>query len=134
MSGTLAQVAIVGRLTRDAELKYIPSGLGVMHFSVATSDRSKKGTEWIDEPSFWDCELWGKQAETLAQYMTKGKQIALSGSMRIESWEKDGVKKSKTKVTAQTIALLGGDKHEEKRDKPQSAPSEPGFSDDDPPF
>ena len=101
---------IVGRLTRDSELKYTNSGLAVAHFSVATSHKTKDG----EKPSFWDCEIWGKQAETLNQYLTKGKQVVVHGTMNIETWEQDGVKKSKVKVNGSTITLLsGGEKKQE---------------------
>lgn len=104
----LSVAVLVGRLTRDAELKYIQSGSAVAKFAVATSTRRKKGDEWIDEPSFWDVELWGKQAESLNQYLTKGKQVAIEGQMRQERWEKDGAQHMKVVVNANAVQLLGG--------------------------
>jgi single-strand DNA-binding protein len=104
----LAIAVIVGRLTRDAELKYTNSGQAVCHFSVATSSRRKKGDQWIEEPSFWDVDLWGKAGEGINQYLVKGKQVAIEGTMRQDSWEQDGVKRTKTAITANTCQLLGG--------------------------
>lgn len=103
----LAVAVIVGRLTRDAELKYTNSGQAVCHFSVATSSRRKKGDQWVDESSFWDVDLWGKQGESINQYLTKGKLVAVEGAMRQDRWEQDGQTRSKTLITANTVQLLG---------------------------
>jgi len=103
----LAVAVIVGRLTRDAELKYTNSGQAVCHFSVATGSRRKKGDQWIEESSFWDVDLWGKQGESINQYLTKGKPVAVEGSMRQDKWEQDGQTRSKILVTANTVQLLG---------------------------
>jgi single-strand DNA-binding protein len=104
----LSIAVLVGRLTRDAELKYTNSGQPVGNFSVATSTRRKKGDQWVDEPSFWDVELWGKQAESLNQYLTKGKLVAVEGTMRQDRWEQDGQQRMKVKVSANSVQLLGG--------------------------
>jgi single-strand DNA-binding protein len=103
----LAIAVIVGRLTRDAELKYTNSGQAICHFSVATSSRRKKGDQWIDESSFWDVDLWGKQGESINQYLTKGKLVAVEGAMRQDRWEQDGQTRTKTLITANTVQLLG---------------------------
>jgi single-strand DNA-binding protein len=103
----LAVAVLVGRLTRDAELKYTNSGQAICHFSVATGSRRKKGDQWIEESSFWDIDLWGKAGESINQYLTKGKLVAVEGSMRQDKWEQDGQTRSKTVVTANTVQLLG---------------------------
>jgi single-strand DNA-binding protein len=103
----LAVAVIVGRLTRDAELKYTNSGQAVCHFSVATGSRRKKGDQWIEESSFWDVDLWGKQGESINQYLTKGKLVAVEGSMRQDKWEQDGQTRTKVQITANTVQLLG---------------------------
>lgn len=104
----LSIAVLVGRLTRDAELKYTNSGQAVANFSVATSTSRKKGDQWVDEPSYWDVELWGKAGESLNQYLTKGKLVAIEGSMRQDRWEQDGQAKTKVRITANTVQLLGG--------------------------
>lgn len=104
----LSIAVLVGRLTRDAELKYTNSGQPVCHFAVATSTRRKKGDQWMDEASFWDVDLWGKQAESLNQYLTKGKLVAVEGTMRQDRWEQDGQARMKVLVSANTVQLLGG--------------------------
>lgn len=103
----LSIAVLVGRLTRDAELKYTNSGQAVCHFSVATSSRRKKGDQWVDEASFWDIDLWGKQGESINQYLTKGKLVAVEGSMRQDRWEQDGQSRMKVIVNANTVQLLG---------------------------
>lgn len=104
----LSVAVLVGRLTRDAELKYTNSGQAVCHFSVATSSRKKKGDQWVDEASFWDVDLWGKQGESLNQYLVKGKLVAVEGTMRQDRWEQDGQSRMKVQISANTVQLLGG--------------------------
>jgi len=139
----LSIAVLVGRLTRDSELKYTSGGSPVCSFSVATSSRKKKGDQWIDEASFWDIELWGKQGESLQQYLVKGKQVAIEGSMRQDRWEKDGQPRMKVVVNANSVQLLGGgqdvrntpntpDKKEQpRRQSPfaEEKPSADGFTD-----
>lgn len=103
----LAVAVIVGRLTRDAELKYTNSGQAVCHFSVATGSRRKKGDQWVEESSFWDVDLWGKQGESINQYLTKGKLVAVEGAMRQDRWEQEGQTRSKTVISANSVQLLG---------------------------
>ena len=105
--GDLSVAVLVGRLTLDAELKYTNSGQAVCHFSVATSSRVKKGDQWVDESSFWDVDLWGKRAESVNQYLTKGKLVAVQGDMRQDKWEQDGQSRMKVKITANDVQLLG---------------------------
>lgn len=104
---SLSVAILVGRLTRDAELKYTNSGMAVCRFSVATSTKRKKGSEWIEEPSYWDIDLWGKQAESLNQYLTKGKLVAVEGTMRQDRWEQDGQSRMKVVINANTVQFIG---------------------------
>ena len=123
----LSIAVIVGRLTRDAELRYANSGQAICVFSVATSSRKKKGDQWVDEASFWDVELWGKQGESLYQYLVKGKQVAVEGAMRQDRWEKDGQPRMKVVINANSVQLLGGGqdkqpvKEEPRRQSPYGA-------------
>jgi len=132
----LSVAVLVGRLVRDAELKYVSSGQAICHFSVATSSRKKKGDQWIDEASFWDVDLWGKQGESLNQYLVKGKQVAVEGTMSQDHWEQDGQKRMKVKINANSVQLIGGGERAQASPGQQSAPpvAEDGFSDDYPPF
>jgi single-strand DNA-binding protein len=103
----LAVAIVVGRLTRDAELKYTNSGQAVCHFTVATGSRRKKGDQWVEESSFWDVDFWGKGGESINQYLTKAKLVAVEGTMRQDRWEQDGQTRSKIIINANTVQLLG---------------------------
>ena len=101
-------VVIVGRLTRDAELKYTNSGMAVCHFSIANNKRKKSGDSWVDYPSFFDIVLWGKSGEAINQYLVKGKQVAIEGELEQDRWEQEGKPRSKIGISARNVQLLGG--------------------------
>ena len=104
----LNHVTLIGRLTRDAELKYTPGGLAISSFSIAVNRRRKNGDQWVDEVSYFDINLYGKPAESLKQYLTKGKQVAVDGELRQDRWEKDGQNHSRVYIAANNVQLLGG--------------------------
>ena len=108
MANDINLVTLVGRLTREAELKYTNSGLAVCKFSLAVNRRKRSGDQWTDEVSYFDVVLWGKQGEAIQQYLGKGKQIAVSGELRQNRWEQDGQKRSKVEIVASNVQLLGG--------------------------
>ena len=101
-------VVLIGRCTRDAELKYTSGGMAIGKFSLAVNRKKKSGEQWVDEASFFDVTCFGKTAENLAQYMTKGKQVGVDGSLHQDRWEKDGQNMSRVVVNADNIQLLGG--------------------------
>jgi single-strand DNA-binding protein len=107
MAGDINQVILVGRITRDAELKYTASGTALCNFAIAVNRRVKKGDQWSDEASFFDLTLWDKQAENLNKYLLKGTQVAVQGELRQDRWEKDGQKMSKVQVFVSNLQLLG---------------------------
>lgn len=109
------RVIEVGHLTKDAEVSYTPGGMAIAKMSIAVN-RSVKGSDgrWMDEANYFDVQLFGKQAEGLKPYLTKGKQIAVDGYLKQDRWEKDGQKHSTVKINANDIQLLGG------KDKGQS--------------
>lgn len=104
----LNHVSLIGRLTRDAELKYTSNGFAISNFSVAVNRRKKNGEQWVEEASFFDITLYGKSAESLKQYLVKGKQVAIDGELRQDRWEQDGQPRSKVIISATNIQLLGG--------------------------
>lgn len=108
MSQDINNVVLIGRLVRDAELKYTSMGTPVTRFSVAVNERKKNGDGYTDKVNFIDVTLWGKLGEAVHTYMTKGKQIAVVGKLNQQRWEKDGYKHSRIVVVADTIQLLGG--------------------------
>ncbi|WP_010258313.1 single-stranded DNA-binding protein [Treponema primitia] len=101
-------VVLVGRLTRDAELKYTANGQAVCKFSIAVNRRRKNGDQWIDEANFFDVVLWGRQGESLNQYLVKGKMVGVDGELRQDRWEQDGQNRSKVEIVATNLQLLGG--------------------------
>jgi single-strand DNA-binding protein len=103
----LNHVILIGRLTRDAELKYTANGQAVCKFSIAVNRRRKNGDQWVDEPNFFDIVLWGRQGESLNQYLVKGKLIGVDGELRQDRWEQDGQNRSKVEIVANNIQLLG---------------------------
>ena len=107
MAGDINQVILIGRVTRDAELKYTASGTALCNFSIAVNRRAKKGDQWTDEASFFDLTLWEKQAENLNKYLVKGTQVGVQGELRQDRWEKDGQKFSKIQVFVNNLQLLG---------------------------
>lgn len=109
MSSDINSVVLVGRLTRDAELKYTAQGMAYANIALA-NNRSRKGADgqWADEVSYFDATIWGKQAETLKPFLMKGKQVALAGRLKQDRWERDGQKQSRVAIVADSVELLGG--------------------------
>lgn len=104
----LNKVILIGRLTRDAELKYTNGGMPVSRFSIAVNRRKKTGETWADEANFFDVVLLGKSGEAINQYLTKGKQIGVEGELHQNRWEQDGQQRSKVEIVASNVQLLGG--------------------------
>lgn len=103
------KVILVGHLGKDAETRYTPAGIAVSQFTLATNRRSKDSQtgEWKDETDWHRIVLW--RNDNLVQYLTKGKQVYLEGSLRTRSWDdKDGQKRYATEVVVDDIILLSG--------------------------
>ena len=107
----LNSVVLIGNLTRDAELKYFQNGTAVAAVSIAVnSSRKQQDGTYADEVSFFDVNIYGKTAENLKQYLTKGKKIAVEGSLKQDRWQdsQTGQNRSRVVVNADTVQLLGG--------------------------
>src|ERR1700751_1018150 len=108
--GSANKVILVGNLGRDAELRYTPGGAAVATLNLATTEvwNDKQGAR--QEKTEWHrIVLWGKQAESLQEYLTKGKQIYVEGSLQTRQWDdKEGNKRYTTEIKAHRITLLGG--------------------------
>jgi len=108
MANDINSVVLVGRLTREIELRYLNSGTAVGRFSLAVNRIKRSGDQREEEVSFFDVVVWGKQAEVLNPYLTKGRQVCVSGELRQNRWEQDGQSRSRIEIVASSIQLLGG--------------------------
>ena len=109
------RVLLMGNLTRDPELRYIPSGTAVAKFGLAVNRDyvDKQSGDKKESVCFVDITVWGKQAETCNQYLTKGRPVFIEGRLEYSSWEtKEGDKRSKLEVVAERVQFLGGRKEE----------------------
>ncbi len=102
------RVVLMGNLTRDPELRYIPSGTAVSEIGLAVNERVKKNDQWVDDVNFIDVTLWGRTAEIANEYLSKGSSILIEGRLKHDTWEKDGQKRSKLRVIAEKMQMVGG--------------------------
>lgn len=109
MASDLNAVVIVGRLTRDAELKYSASGTAISRFSIANTQSRKKGDQWVEEGHFFDAILFGRRADALQRYLVKGKQVAVQGSLQQNRWQdkQTGQNRSRVEIMVNDIQLIG---------------------------
>lgn len=98
---------LVGNLTRDPELTNTPSGSAICKFGLAVNRKYKQGNEMKEEILFVDITVWGKQGENCAQYLSKGSGALIEGRLHFSSWEKDGQRRSKHDVVAESVQFLG---------------------------
>lgn len=107
--GSVNKVILVGNLGRDAEVRYTPSGSAVCRFSIATTETWNDKSGQRQERTEWhNIDLWGKQAESLSEYLVKGKQVYVEGRLQTDEYtDKEGNKRKATKVRADRITLLG---------------------------
>lgn len=102
------RVILVGNLTRDPELRYIPNGTAVTEVGLAVNDRRKAANgEWVEETTFVDVTLWGRTAEVATEYLGKGSSVLIEGRLKLDTWEKEGKKQSKLRVVGDRMQMLG---------------------------
>ena len=121
------KVVLMGNLTRDVELRYLQSGVAVGDCTLALNEIYKKGNDKVESTSFVDVTLWGRNAEVASEFCKKGSPLLVEGRLKQETWETDGNKRSKLKVNADRVVLVGS-----KNGKPSSpqAVDEPGVTND----
>ena len=128
------KVLLMGNLTRDPEVRYTPKGTAIASLGLAVNRRWTTETgEQKEEVTFVDVEVWGRQAETVGQYLSKGKPIFVEGRLKLDSWEdkESGQKKSKMKVVCERFQFIGApDGRAEFKDQAPSdeAPAQPARS------
>lgn len=139
------KITLVGNLGRDPELRYTPQGTPVCSFTMATNERRKdKSGEFQDQTTWFRVTLWGRQAETASQYLTKGRPIYVEGRLRVEEWtDRDGKQRYTLEVHATDMQFIGGRGDDAQggapRPEPQGRPPQGGggggdIEDDDIPF
>ena len=122
------RVMLIGRLGKDPEFRYTPSGVAMAKFTLATDRWKRKGEE--QPPDWHRITVWSKLAEICSQYLTKGKMVMIEGRIEYGSYEKDGVKHYTTDIIAENMEMLGRQGESESRE-----PSRPaGFQEEDIPF
>ena len=101
------KVILIGNLTRDPELRYTPQGTSVCSFGLAVNRKYKQGEEMKEEVTFINIVVFGKQADTCGQYLSKGSSTLIEGRLQERRWETDdGQKRSKHEVVAQNVRFL----------------------------
>jgi single-strand DNA-binding protein len=111
MAANINRVVLVGNLTRDPELRHTTSGTAVCNLRLAVNSRRKDGAsgEWIDKPNYFDIAVFGNQAESCSQYLSKGRPVAVDGRLDWQEWEaQDGTKRQKVEIIAESVQFLGG--------------------------
>jgi single-strand DNA-binding protein len=110
VAGSVNVVVLVGNLTRDPELRAIPSGTSVCRLGLAVNERTKDPAtgEWGERPNYFDIDVFGAQGENCAKYLAKGRQVAVEGRLRWRSWEtQEGQKRSAVSVVANSVQFIG---------------------------
>jgi single-strand DNA-binding protein len=104
------KVLLIGNLTRDPELKHTPSNQAVATIGLAVNRNfTTKDGEKREETTFVDCEAWGRQAEVMSQYLSKGRPVMIEGRLKLDQWQdKDGNNRSKLRVVVENFQFLGG--------------------------
>ncbi|MEO6391279.1 MAG: single-stranded DNA-binding protein [Pyrinomonadaceae bacterium] len=137
------KIILVGNLGKDPELRYTPQGNAVCSFSLATNEKRKdKSGELQDITTWFRVTLWGRQAETASQYLTKGRPVYIEGRLRTEEWtDREGAKRQSLEVTATDMQFIGGGRQDDShhppaanRDDGITAGSSDMTADDDIPF
>ncbi|RLD99820.1 MAG: single-stranded DNA-binding protein [Aquificota bacterium] len=128
------KVILAGNLTKDPDVRYLPSGTPVTSFRLAVNRRFKGKSGDVDETCFIDVKVYGKQAESCGEFLSKGRNVLVEGYLRLEQWDSEGGKRSKHVVVADRVQFLGFVK--EKKEEEVVAPdvSDVPVEDDDEDF
>jgi single-strand DNA-binding protein len=109
MAASINRVVLVGNLTRDPELKSTPSGTPVCSLRIAVNSRRKDETgQWTDKPNYFSVSVFGNQAESCSQYLSKGRPVAIDGRLDWREWQaQDGAKREAVEIVAESVQFLG---------------------------
>jgi single-strand DNA-binding protein len=117
------RIILIGNLTKDPELRYTPQGTAVASFRIAVNSRYKQSDELKSETLFIDVVVFGKQAESCSQYLSKGRSVLVEGRLQERRWESEGQQRSKMEVVANSVRFLS-------KKSAQGTESESGFAED----
>ena len=135
---SINKVFISGNLTRSPELRATSGGTSVLDFGVAVNERRKnpQSGEWEDHANFVDCAMFGKRAEAVEKFLSKGQKVAIEGKLRYSSWEKDGQKRSKLSVIVDEIEFMSRRDGQRAEERParQAQPEQDAYEDEFLPF
>lgn len=104
---SLNRVFLVGNLTRDPEVRYTPGGIAVADLRLAVNERVKKDDQWVEQAMYLDVTVWDRTAKNCGEYLAKGSPVLVEGRLQMDTWEKNGEKRSKLKVVADRVQFLG---------------------------
>jgi single-strand DNA-binding protein len=110
MAANINRVVLVGNLTRDPEMKHLPSGTALCSLRIAVNTRRKdESGQWTDKPNYFDVSVWGAQGESCGQYLAKGRPVAIDGRLEWREWEAtDGSgKRQAVEIVADNVQFLG---------------------------
>ena len=107
MAVNINRVILAGNLTKDPELRYLPNGTAVTVLRIAVNRRFKGRSGDVDETCFVDVKVYGKQAESCGEYLSKGRNVLVEGRLRLEEWNTEGGRRSKHVVVADRVQFLG---------------------------
>ena len=109
MAASINRVVLVGNLTRDPELRHTPAGTPVCSLRIAVNSRRRdESGQWVDKPNYFDVSVFGNQAESCAQYLSKGRPVAIDGRLDWRQWEaQDGSKREAVEIVAESVQFLG---------------------------
>ncbi len=108
MAANINRVVLVGNLTKDPELRHTGGGTPVCSLRIAVNTRRRdESGQWADKPNYFSVSVFGNQAESCAQYLSKGRPVAIDGRLEWREWEKDGVKREAVEVVADSVQFLG---------------------------
>ena len=109
MAANINRVVLVGNLTRDPEIRQTPSGTSVCSLRIAVNSRRRdEGGQWTDKPNYFSISVFGNQAESSAQYLSKGRPVAIDGRLDWREWQaQDGSKRESVEIVADSVQFLG---------------------------
>ena len=109
MAANINRVVISGNLTKDPELRTLPSGFSICSMRIATNTRKKEGESWVDKPNYFDVTVFGRLGETCNQYLSKGRGVLVDGRLEWREWTtNEGQKRQAVEIVAENVEFKGG--------------------------